>query len=224
MDDPTKWVDEWPLPDLSPTDRTKIKSQLWKAHAVYHRLNRDDPYGFISPMEQVFGGIASILFDSNLLTVEILRNQLRLFVIESASAGGWIYFAVFPDQERTEIFPGYLGNAINWERFEGMYSLFEGSIADWLSKLLDSTLTNTPQATPNHHNRKTLADAYFARFPTVKVLDVCWAAGQHYSEWKRWKRDALKAESSPDRAFRAFLTSGQLPKDYRRQPRPKGWK
>ncbi|MGD1070133.1 MAG: hypothetical protein ABSB15_08330 [Bryobacteraceae bacterium] len=65
---------------------------------------------------------------------------------------------------------------------------------------------------------------YFALFPTTKVLDVCWAAAQRYSEWKRWLREVLKSDSAPDRAFRAILTSGKKPGDYRKQPRPSGWK
>ena len=73
-------------------------------------------------------------------------------------------------------------------------------------------------------SRKELRDAYFASFPEAKVLDVCWAAGQHYCEWKRWLRHAVKDDSAPDRAFVGVLTSGKQPLEYRKQRRPKGWK
>ena len=73
--------------------------------------------------------------------------------------------------------------------------------------------------------RKELRDSYFAAFPAgVKILDVCWAAGQHYCDWKRWLRDAVKDGSAPDRAFVALLKSGKRPEEYRKQRRPKGWK
>jgi hypothetical protein len=78
--------------------------------------------------------------------------------------------------------------------------------------------------TPRRINRKKLRDSYLARFPDVKLLDLCWAAGQHYSEWKRWLRNAVKDGSAPDRSFRAIFTSTKPPKEYRKQPRPKGWK
>jgi hypothetical protein len=76
--------------------------------------------------------------------------------------------------------------------------------------------------------RSALRDAYFSSFdgPKIKVLDLCWAAGQHYSEWKTWLRQnsPIRDGSVPDKAFRAILISGKRPEEYRRQPRPDGWK
>jgi hypothetical protein len=73
--------------------------------------------------------------------------------------------------------------------------------------------------------RKAIRDAYLSRLngPKIKILDICWGAGQHYSEWKRWLRNAVKDGSAPDLAFRAILTSGKRPEEYRKQPRPAGW-
>jgi hypothetical protein len=76
-------------------------------------------------------------------------------------------------------------------------------------------------------NRTELRDHYLARFSSkLQILDICWAAGQHYSEWKRWLRGAkvLKDGSAPDLAFRSLLSSGKPPSEHRKQPRPKGWK
>jgi len=74
-------------------------------------------------------------------------------------------------------------------------------------------------------DRKGLRDSYLARFPNrIQILDICWAAGQHYSEWKRWLRNAVKDGSAPDRAFRELLATAKLPQEYRKQPRPNGWK
>jgi hypothetical protein len=178
-------------------------------------------------MQQAFDGIAKILFDANLLTLEILENQLRLFVLEAAIAGDWMtYFA--HDEPRTAIFPGYLGNATMWKELQERAPLpriFLAEIAEWRSKLLDKSIETAAQGiTVNHQDRKALRDAYFANFPYTRVLDLCWAANQRYSEWKRWLRNVLKPDSSADRAFRAILTSGKTPKDYRKQPRPRGWK
>ncbi len=79
-------------------------------------------------------------------------------------------------------------------------------------------------ALPQGRDRVLLRDSYLASFPGVIILDICWAAGQHYSEWKRWLRKAVKDGSAPDRAFRAILTSGKVPRENRKQPRPRGWK
>jgi hypothetical protein len=224
--DPTKWVDEWPLPGLSLTDRTRIKSQLLKAHAIVLRTG-GDPYKFIRPMQQAFDGIANILFESNLLTLEILESQLRLFVLEAAIAGDWIAYFTH-DEPRTEIIPGYFGNATMWRKLQEyppFPRIFLAEIAEWRSKLLDKSLeTAVQQPTVDQQDRKALRDAYFAAFRGTKVLDLCWAANQRYSEWKRWLRNVLKPDWSADRAFRAILTSGKTPKDYRKQPRPRGWK
>jgi hypothetical protein len=73
-------------------------------------------------------------------------------------------------------------------------------------------------------DRKALRDSYRVAFPNEKILDICWAARQHYSEWKRWIRNAVKDGSAPDRGFRALLTSGKSCAQYRKQPRPEGWK
>jgi hypothetical protein len=69
-----------------------------------------------------------------------------------------------------------------------------------------------------------LRDTYVALYPDVLILDICWAAGQHYSEWKRWLRNAVKDGSAPDRAFREVLEGSKLPREYKNKPRPKGWK
>jgi hypothetical protein len=75
--------------------------------------------------------------------------------------------------------------------------------------------------------RKELLERYRSSFPEkIKVLDICWAAAQHYSELKRWLRtdSPLKDGSTPDLAFRAILSSGKKPQEYRRQVRDTGWK
>ncbi|MGD0499332.1 MAG: hypothetical protein ABSC23_12945 [Bryobacteraceae bacterium] len=74
--------------------------------------------------------------------------------------------------------------------------------------------------------RKAFADAYFFNSgEKIVVLDMCWAARQRYREWMRWLGGTLKDDTKPDRAFRAVLTSGKRPEEYRPgESRPKGWK
>jgi hypothetical protein len=79
------------------------------------------------------------------------------------------------------------------------------------------------QPTPKPVSRKTLKETYLARFPETKILDICWAARQRYREWKRWLKNELKDDSTPDRAFRAVLTSGKKPAELRDESRPFGW-
>lgn len=66
-------------------------------------------------------------------------------------------------------------------------------------------------------DRKKLRDEYLAKFD-VKILDICWAAGQHYREWKRWLKRELKDGSTPDLAFRRLLISGKRPEEYASTP------
>jgi len=75
--------------------------------------------------------------------------------------------------------------------------------------------------------RAALRDCYLASFPeNIMILDICWAAGQRYSVWKRWLRGptVIKDGWAPDVAFRNILLSGKSPSAYRKQQRPKGWK
>lgn len=74
------------------------------------------------------------------------------------------------------------------------------------------------------NNRRALRDAYRANFPDSGIMDICWAAKQHYREWTRWLNAELKDGSKPDRAFRQVLTSVKDAKLLRREIRPKNWK
>jgi hypothetical protein len=74
-------------------------------------------------------------------------------------------------------------------------------------------------------NRKTLRDAYLNSFPEkIFIRDICWAVKQRYREWTRWIGGHVKDGSKPDKAFRAIMTSGKRPEQYRADPRPKDWK
>lgn len=168
-----------------------------------------------------------MLFEAGLLDVGLLENQLRLFVVEAAAAGGWIHFAG-KDEPRTEIFPGYLGSATTWVTFnQRSPTLFAAEIAEWSGKLLDKSVEiATPLvATTERASPRQLLESYFARFPDEKIkrLDLCWAAGQHYREWKRWIAGQVRDGSTADLAFRRILTSGKRPGEYKIKPRPPGW-
>jgi hypothetical protein len=74
-------------------------------------------------------------------------------------------------------------------------------------------------------DRKQLRDAYLRQFNgEVKILDICWAAGQRYREWKRWIKNELKDGSKPDLAFRRVLSSSKRPEELSKTPRHSGWK
>jgi hypothetical protein len=223
--DPTKWVDEWPLP-LSALDRMKIKSVLLKAHATFHRGNwQDYDERAIPAMQQAISGIAGILYDAGLLTSELLENGLQLFVVEAAAAGNWTTFRTAYDAERTEIFPGHYGSEARWTVFKQRWPLIlAAEIAEWHSKLLDKSIQTgaapTASATPRQ-----LLDSYLANFPDENIIfrDLCWAAGQHYRELKRWLAGQSKPGSKPDRIFRRVLTSGKRPQELNKKPRPPKW-
>jgi hypothetical protein len=72
--------------------------------------------------------------------------------------------------------------------------------------------------------RVALRDAYRRAFHEAGIMDICWAAKQHYREWTRWLNGELKDGSKADRCFRALFASGKAPSDYRKQPRPKDFR
>jgi hypothetical protein len=81
-----------------------------------------------------------------------------------------------------------------------------------------------PQIERPQIERAALRDTYMSVFPDVGIMDICWAAKQHYREWARWLKDEVKDGSRPDRAFRHVLTSGKTASEIRKEIRPKGWK
>ncbi len=109
------------------------------------------------------------------------------------------------------------------------------SITEWKglrivqNSMLPKIVPSRPSAQPIEvqiPERLALRDSYFSGFAEkVVVLNMCWAAKQRYREWMRWLAGTLKNGSKPDRAFRAVLTSGKRPEEYRPgTTRPKGWK
>jgi hypothetical protein len=72
--------------------------------------------------------------------------------------------------------------------------------------------------------RKRLFDEYRSQCPNAGILDICWAAAQHYREWSRWLNGTLKDGSKADRAFRQVFASGKEAKTLRREQRPKEWR
>jgi hypothetical protein len=99
---------------------------------------------------------------------------------------------------------------------------------------LDLPMEVKPVSLPSAHaaesnskiQRSALRDHYLSLFPEkIKILDVCWAAKEHYREWKRWlqKPSPIKDGAKADRSFRAILTSGKRPLEYRPIERPPKW-
>jgi hypothetical protein len=145
----------------------------------------------------------------------------------------WVEFADFPFEEMNLESPEaqrrlneIIAAIRHWENegFKKLASLIGEK------KALDATpATTVSQSDKTDESRKAersaLRDQYFASFPEkIMILDVCWVAKQRYREWTRWIGGELKDRSKPDRAFRAVLTSGKRPEDYRPEPRPKRWK
>ncbi|WP_158820016.1 hypothetical protein [Granulicella sp. S156] len=247
--DPTIWVDEWPLAELSSVDRLRIKSQIYKGHAIAVRHTRKNArVVLIEAMSKTFDGVARVLFDSGLLTKELLEGPVRLLILEAAMEGKWFDRYSYEPTElyafdetnafvggRPDIFPGYPGPHIAWHTFtENTHSeffnmkIFEWGTAYWNSRLLDSKAANQearPRQSLEVLSPKALAAAYFANFPDERIiiLDLCWSAGQHYREWKRWLAGTLKAGATADLAFRRTLGTMKRPHEIRNQPRPKGY-
>lgn len=92
-----------------------------------------------------------------------------------------------------------------------------------LRRARQSVQASPPLATQD--DPQTLVSNYHKSFPEkIMILDICWAAKQRYREWTRWIGGDLKPTSKAAMAFRAVLTSGMRPEQYRPEPRPKGWK
>jgi hypothetical protein len=107
---------------------------------------------------------------------------------------------------------------------------YEDDLYEWFRNLLLATTyahLNPPKLKPKppqQIDRTKLKQNYLSQFDEpIKILDICWAAQQHYREWKRWIHGELRDASTPDRAFRRVLASDQTPLELAKKPRPKGW-
>ncbi len=130
----------------------------------------------------------------------------------------------------TTLSSGNLG-ALTYHATEGgmkaaVSNALESHIRACISKVSNGHAGPGVISTPDNKDRKSLYDSYLASFPAESffILDVCWAAGQRYSELKRWRRGVAKDGSAPDHCFRALFLSKKSPADYRKEPRPRGWK
>jgi hypothetical protein len=169
--------------------------------------------------------------DDNL---ERVRQTLHTGVAEKLNVL-WDYYFSLPDPQIewfAQLIPRTVDSIIGltpFARGEQFRSELLRMAAHHLPQRLEANKNKAATAAPakpDGDDRGALKKAYLAKFPGVVILDICFAAGQHYSEWKRWLHDddAVKDGSVPDRAFRAILTSGKLPREYRVQRRPKGWR
>jgi hypothetical protein len=235
VDDPTKWVDDWPLPGLRDSDRTKIKSQLLKAHAVAVELYRKDVFKAApAAMNMAFTGVAKILHESRLLTPEILDTQLPLFIIDAARAGRWMFLDRWRDREdrgeslevRTEIIPGYFGPPDLWSSYRnpeahGLWerSIFEAETAHWKSELLDVEIASASPELRTVVNsieverRKKLLDEYKAATGGTSSRKIYEASnsGIHKPQFYEWLRGELSKSSATLIAFERFLREKKPP-------------
>jgi len=94
----------------------------------------------------------------------------------------------------------------------------------WRSEETAAKPASSMLRSPDSTLRRELFNAYRRQFPDVVILDICWGAKQRYREWVRWISGEVKDGSKPDRCFRAVLSGGKRPEEYRSELRPKGWK
>jgi hypothetical protein len=198
--DPTKLVDDWPLPNLSAIHRKRIKAVLLTAHAAFHRSDFQDPHKFIAPMEQAFDGIARVLFEANLLTVAFMENELREFVIDSAASGRWL-------------------NRDYHERVA--QTLFTAEIAEWGGKLLEReaqlpTSKKTPATKPvpaEIERRKNLLEEYKRDTGVASNRKIYTAENCpiHKAEFHEWLKGELAKQSKTTSRFEEFLRNKRRP-------------
>jgi hypothetical protein len=138
-----------------------------------------------------------------------------------------------------ETLPGHCGDWVNEVKRTSIESILECLPPGWSQyekqflPELERTVTEhlAARAKPRETNineppqtaRQKMRDSYKEKFPDAKNLDICWAAKQHYREWKRWLKYEIKDGSLPDRAFRKVLLSGKSLAEQRKEPRPPKW-
>ena len=179
--DPTTGVDAWVITGLSPNDRKRIKVKLLDAHAAFCKAPENPTPRAVATdvMRQAFNGIARVLFDADILTEHILKNELQLFVLKAAVAGDWFWFDS-DTRDKTLI--------ARW------FGVFAAQVSEWRSKLLRAATDSTehalaqsegrprrgrPRQTPNNHPEVEtflLAVSKYAK-RDITIMEFCWVSG-----------------------------------------------
>ena len=143
--DPIKWVEEWSVAGISPSDRIRIKAQLKKAHGTFWK-SPNATSALSDAMHEAFNGIAKVLFEAGILTDQLLAVDLPTLIWDSAISGGWWHLA--SDRPQT-IFPERLGHYWVWfDEGSDWHGLFRSEIATWEGTLLEASVESELQASP----------------------------------------------------------------------------
>ena len=105
-------------------------------------------------------------------------------------------------------------------------AVVEDQVVQVVREVVESTERKPISARPNlAEERRQLLQGYIDQtIPRPKLIEICWAARQTRRELDRWRKGASKPGSTPDKRFRAVLSSGKHPRELRRDPRPRGWR
>ena len=139
-----KWVDEWPVPELSDDQRGKIKAQLLRADAAFCKSDGDFSAGKAC-MRRAFAGVAKLLFQAGILSERLLEREIPVLIMDAAVAGGWWPYASERDQG---ISSRKIGHYLVWWPESGDWEgLFRGATAMWLARLLEARPQTAPAET-----------------------------------------------------------------------------
>jgi hypothetical protein len=154
----TKLLDDRTKFPLSPGDRNRIGTVIFNAESKFYKLarasgieldrDRDLLKCYVEPMQETFDGIAGVLYDADALSIDILRKELRLYVIELAIARGWLT-CIASREQVTEILPGYVGHKTVWDNLEDWHpGIFAAEEAAWIAKLLKRGIAPSTASSP----------------------------------------------------------------------------
>lgn len=136
LQDPIKWVDDWSVSELSPRDRNLVKAQLHRADSAFWK-SPDADSADLAAMKLAFDGIAKVLFEAEILTYQLLHNEIPILVWDSAIAAGWYRFA---SEDSQRIFPERFGHYFVWrDENRDWQGLFRAEAAHWRAMLIEQS-------------------------------------------------------------------------------------
>ena len=134
--DPCKWIDDWKLDGLSEKYREMVKAKLLNADSAFWDAPNADS-ACVTAMKLAFTGIAEVLFDSSLLTKELLTGEITTVVWDAAISAGWYRYASETPQS---IFPERIGHYSLWkDESTDWNAVFRSGVAAWLARLLEGS-------------------------------------------------------------------------------------
>ena len=156
--DPVRWSEGWPGTNLSSQTRDSVRAKLLKAHSRFLELSPTDPVpvrtgqtirpfgappasvtAHLEAMKFAFAGIAGVLHERGILTMNHLRVEIPILVSDTAVAAAW--WPRPASEAQTGVYTEQFGHYWFWGGYNQslvIEKILEAVATEWTGTLLET--------------------------------------------------------------------------------------